>query len=176
MRASGKAGWAIVAGSANLVSFLEHEKITCREIPSKDSAGGEEFRSHFVHPDEVNPDGENPEIKDDADCADEVEQENPLTARTLPGSEDIPNRQKIIRPGYKHEGAGPADQIVQVQPIQEHREDRPFHDRAEAADQKILLGGYRNIRSPDATQTREPGWARVFQESFFLRKAVFLPG
>ena len=122
----------------------------------------------------MDSDRENAEIERDSDRTDEVKQENPLTAWPPPGSEDVPNRQVIVRCCGKYEGAGAADQIVLIQPIQNHREERPFYDRADATNQKILLGGNRDIGSPDSMQGRSPGLARVFQELSSLRRVVFL--
>ena len=173
MREPTRAGWASGQRTENPVSFLENKKITRRKVPSKYSARCDNFCGHFVHADKIDSNRENAEIERDADRTDQVKQENPLTAWPPSGSEDVPNRQVIVRCSCKCEGARAADQIVLIQPIQNYREERPFHYRADATNQKIPLGGNRDFGSPDAYQVRSPGLAIVSQELFSLGRVVF---
>ena len=132
MREPIKAGWVFEERTENSVSFLENKKITRRKVPSEYSARRDNFCGHFVHTEKIDSDRENAEIERDPDRTDEVKQENSLTAWPPPGSEDVTNREVIVCCCGKYEGAGAADQIVLIQPIQYHREERQFHDRADA--------------------------------------------
>ena len=126
-----------------------------------------------MHANQIDPNRQNAEIEYDPDGADEIKQKNSLIARASSGPEDKPDRQEIIRGSGEHERKCAADEIVLLQPIEKEGKNRPFEQRADTADRKVFLGGFHDVGLQGVAQGFGQGLARVFQEPWPLRKAVF---
>ena len=130
--------------------LLKNKIIPAKKVPPKHSCRREDFCNHLVQAQNINPDAQDAQIRNNSHGADEIKKKDTFVAGPAPGAKDETHRQVIIYAGRQNERDRAADQVVQPCPVKHACKYCPFQQRANAPHEEIFRRAACDVRSQQA--------------------------